>query len=64
MLETQRKTFIATAELVLIFELFTFLFQFAWEILQSPFYGRMAAMSHWEGTLIPIPINPAQLRAI
>lgn len=29
--------------------LFTFLLQFAWEMLQVPFYRGMSGMPHWEG---------------
>ena len=52
MIDMQRRSVIAAVEMVLVFGLFTFLFQFAWEVLQLPFYKEMAAMNHWEGTLV------------
>lgn len=35
-----------------IFALFSFVFHFAWEILQVPLFMKMPAASHWQGTLI------------
>lgn len=37
---------------LLVFSIFTFLFNFVWEILQAPLFARMPSLSHWEATLI------------
>lgn len=37
---------------LLVFALLTFLFHFAWEILQAPLFARMPEMSHWQATLV------------
>ena len=37
---------------LLVFALFTFLFHFAWEILQAPLFARMPMVSHWLATLV------------
>ena len=50
--ETTPLGFGSTAELLLVFSVFTFVFQFAWEVLQTPFYLRMPGMSHWAATLV------------
>ncbi len=34
-----------------VFGLFTFLFHFAWEVLQAPLFARMPETSHWRATL-------------
>ena len=39
-------------EALLVFALLTFLFHFAWEILQAPLFARMPVMSHWQATLV------------
>lgn len=38
--------------IIAVFSLFTFLFQFAWEILQTPLFANMPVGAHWNGTLI------------
>jgi len=35
-----------------VFALFSFLFHFAWEILQAPLFAKMPVASHWQATLI------------
>lgn len=35
-----------------VFVLFSFLFHFAWEILQAPLFARMPMVSHWLATLV------------
>ena len=42
----------AMLEALLVFALFTFLFNFAWEILQAPLFDPMAVLSHWQATLV------------
>lgn len=40
------------AAAIAIFAVFTFVFHFAWEILQVPLFARMPVTSHWQSTLI------------
>lgn len=47
-----RPEFGALFWLILVYSVFTFVFQFAWEVLQTPFFVRMPTMSHWAATLI------------
>lgn len=35
-----------------VFALFSFLFHFAWEILQAPLFAKMPVTGHWQATLI------------
>ena len=42
----------ALLQALLVFPLFSFLFHFAWEILQAPLFDRMPVMSHWQATLV------------
>lgn len=44
--------YVAYLHTLLIFALFTFLFHFAWEILQAPLFARMPEISHWQATLV------------
>jgi hypothetical protein len=44
--------FTARVRILAIFILFTFLFHFSWEILQTPLFARMPVMSHWQATLV------------
>jgi hypothetical protein len=37
---------------IAVFAIFTFLFHFAWEILQAPLFARMPMVSHWLATLV------------
>ena len=37
---------------MLVFALFTFLFHFAWEILQAPLFAEMPVIGHWQATLV------------
>lgn len=39
-------------QIILVFALFTFLFHFAWEILQTPLFAKMSGASHWQATLV------------
>lgn len=39
-------------ETLLVFALFTFLFHFTWEVLQTPLFDRMPVISHWHATLV------------
>ena len=39
-------------QIILVFALFTFLFHFAWEILQTPLFAKMSGASHRQGTLV------------
>lgn len=42
----------STLQILTVFALFSFLFHFAWEILQAPLFARMPVMTHWQATLI------------
>ena len=37
---------------LVVFVLFTFLFHFAWEILQAPLFANMPTRSHWQATMV------------
>lgn len=45
-------THTAVLQALLVFALLTFLFHFAWEILQAPLFARMPVMTHWQATLV------------
>ncbi len=39
-------------EAIVVFAVLTFLFHFAWEILQAPLFAKMHTISHWLATLV------------
>ena len=45
-------THMVVLQALLVFALLSFLFHFAWEILQAPLFARMPVMSHWQATLV------------
>ena len=52
MQEATQESTAAVVRLLLVFVLFSFLFHFAWEILQTPFFAHMPSMDHWVGTVV------------
>lgn len=38
--------------MIAVFVIFTFVFHFAWEILQVSLFARMPVISHWQATLV------------
>jgi hypothetical protein len=45
-------TYVTGLRVVLLFSVFSFLFHFAWEVLQAPLFARMATDGHWQATLM------------
>lgn len=43
---------LSVVKALVVFALFTFLFHFAWEILQAPLFANMPARHHWQATMV------------